>query len=195
MMELHEIRLSPSDTQKLRQVCQQRSNMIRYKEALALIHFKKDQESEYKWKLSLPQQSRTKGITEGDDTRSVYSNMSVMTDVSLDPFIRKKAISILETHKGPSLEPIKEEDKLNSKNLKNLDSHSNLKSRKELKPQAKSQLSKVKSSRYFTNPPSAQKPTRDGGDLFESKTKFEELSNVDQDDAYGNYKPAFLIKS
>jgi hypothetical protein len=33
------------------------------------------------------------------------------------------------------------------------------------------------------------------GDIFETKShRFEDSSNIDQDDSYGNYRPAFLIK-
>jgi len=31
-------------------------------------------------------------------------------------------------------------------------------------------------------------------DIFEHRSRFEENSNVDQDDAYGNYRPQFLVK-
>jgi|TARA_B110000285_G_C15123693_1_gene618829 hypothetical protein len=32
-------------------------------------------------------------------------------------------------------------------------------------------------------------------DIFETKShRFEDSSNIDQDDSYGNYRPAFLIK-
>ena len=37
MLELHEINLRNDDRQKLKKLCETRSNMIKYKDALALI--------------------------------------------------------------------------------------------------------------------------------------------------------------
>ena len=42
MLELHEINLKPEDRLKLKKLCEVRSNMIKYKDALALIHVNKD---------------------------------------------------------------------------------------------------------------------------------------------------------
>lgn len=38
MLELHEIHLKPDDKSKLRKLCEVKANMIKYKDALALIH-------------------------------------------------------------------------------------------------------------------------------------------------------------
>ena len=38
MLELHEIHLKQDDKSKLRKLCEVKANMIKYKDALALIH-------------------------------------------------------------------------------------------------------------------------------------------------------------
>ena len=45
MLELHEINLKAEDRLKLKKLCETRSNMIKYKDALALIHVNKDTQS------------------------------------------------------------------------------------------------------------------------------------------------------
>tara|TARA_B110000285_G_scaffold227285_1_gene288372 strand:- start:2575 stop:2730 length:156 start_codon:yes stop_codon:yes gene_type:complete len=42
MLELHEILLKQEDKNKLRKLCEFKANMIKYKDALALIHVNKD---------------------------------------------------------------------------------------------------------------------------------------------------------
>jgi uncharacterized protein YjaZ len=42
MLELHEINLRADDRQKLKKLCETRANMIKYKDALALIQVNKD---------------------------------------------------------------------------------------------------------------------------------------------------------
>ena len=108
-----------------------------------------------------------------------------------------KAERILESHprdKSNTLDVIKEESgapvsKLTVDKLKTLDSATKLLNEAD-KLSNNSRVSRQSKGGIFTEN-KARKP-----DIFESKpqSKFEESSMIDQDDSYGNYRPAFLIK-
>ena len=75
MLELHEINLRNDDRLKLKKLCETRANMIKYKDALALIQVNKDIESTTQgfWVLQIPMRKDTsmKYLTpQKDDTRS-----------------------------------------------------------------------------------------------------------------------------
>ena len=75
MLELHEINLRNDDRLKLKKLCETRANMIKYKDALALIQVNKDIESTNQgfWVLQIPMRKDTsmKYLTpQKDDTRS-----------------------------------------------------------------------------------------------------------------------------
>ena len=75
MLELHEINLRNDDRLKLKKLCETRANMIKYKDALALIQVNKDIESTTHgfWVLQIPMRKDTsmKYLTpQKDDTRS-----------------------------------------------------------------------------------------------------------------------------
>lgn len=63
MLELHEIYLTAPNKQKLKQMCIQKNNLIRFKDALALVNVNRDlnedgspaRYSEGFWTLQLPQ--------------------------------------------------------------------------------------------------------------------------------------------
>jgi len=42
MLDLHEITLKPEDKIKIKKLCECKSNQIKYKDALALIHVNRD---------------------------------------------------------------------------------------------------------------------------------------------------------
>ena len=127
----------------------------------------------------------------------MVSAFSQYSDISIDPVIRMKAERILESHprdKSNTLDVIKEESgapvsKLTVDKLKTLDSATKLLNEAD-KLSNNSRVSRQSKGGIFTEN-KARKP-----DIFESKpqSKFEESSMIDQDDSYGNYRPAFLIK-
>ena len=129
MLELHEINLRNDDRLKLKKLCETKGNMIKYKDALALIQVNKAIESTNQgfWVLQIPQRKDTSKqflTPQKDDTRSQMSGMSHYSDVSIDPVMRLKAEKILENQmdkiNSSQLEVIHEESKLTSNALKNL---------------------------------------------------------------------------
>ena len=110
----------------------------------------------------------------------MVSGMTNYTNISIDPVVRSKAEKILENQRDKvnlsQLDVINEEEnKLTSQALKNLESTVDLGG---MECNVKSIVSKIKSAR---------------NDPFENKS-FTEDSRMDQDDAYGNHRPAFLVK-
>ena len=121
----------------------------------------------------------------GDDTRSNYSGYTNYTDVSIDPAIRAKAEQILRTEvDAERLDTINEDDEVGGPTTLKLtkDVLSTLEGgRNDTKSLVPSQL---RSKRASIDAP---KPN-------ELQSRFEDSSMIDQDDSYGNYRPAFLIK-
>lgn len=126
------------------------------------------------------------------DTRSVYSNMTAYTDVSIDPIIRQKAEKILEYQKDTinlsQLQTIKEEGsnelmgdqsnaRLNVSNLRTLDNKDGNKA-------SMQSLVEIK-SKHDSQARLSSMEMRKGGnemaikDIFEAKSKFEENSMID----------------
>jgi hypothetical protein len=75
MLELHEINLRNEDKVKLKKLCETKANMIKYKDALALIQVNKDMEASNQcfWVLQIPMRKDTsqKYLTpQKDDTKS-----------------------------------------------------------------------------------------------------------------------------
>ena len=82
MLELHEIKLTAEDKQKLKKLCETRGDQVKYKDALTLIQVNRDVDSrpsESFWTLQIPNKKAGKI----DDTRSQISMASSM--VSIDP--------------------------------------------------------------------------------------------------------------
>ena len=211
MLELHEICLKPEDKQKIKRLCEVRSNQVKYRDALALIHVNRDlnadgspvRGNEGFWVLQIPQRKKDRSSSNNrspnrdgmSDTKSVLSNMSAYTDVSIDPIIRQKAEKILEYQRDTinlsQLQTIKEEGshelmgdqsnaRLNVGNLRTLDNkgannQASVASLVEIKSKHDSQakLSTV------------DKADRKGGnemaikDMFEAKSRWEENSMID----------------
>ena len=84
MLDLHEIGLSAEDRQKLKKLCETRSNQIKYKDALALITINRNlgedgnpiRQSEGRWILQIPQKrdrSRSPQFNGTEDIKSMIS--------------------------------------------------------------------------------------------------------------------------
>ena len=121
MLDLHEIQLKAEDKQNLRKLCETRSNQIKYKDALALIHVNKDYLGDQQplrhdpgfWILQIPRKYNTKDeplfggflqkkqLNATFDVRSQISNASsAFSNVSIDPYILRKAEKIFENQKS-----------------------------------------------------------------------------------------------
>ena len=110
----------------LQKLCQTKASQIKYKDALALIHYNSGIEGSVgmpfssrpknsAWILQIPkkgakQNKRISLNVDAQDDRSnlrldamtMVSNMTYQTDVSIDPAVRLKAERILEQAGGPS---------------------------------------------------------------------------------------------
>jgi len=199
MLDLHGISLVAEDKFKLKQLCETRQSQIKFKDALALIqvnrNLKEDgtpaKANEAMWCLQIPQRkdrssraSQSVSPLRADDTRSNYSGYTNYTDVSIDPAIRAKAEQILRDEVGERLDTINEDEEVGQT--------------KKLTKDVLSTLDGGKASETRSVVPSQLRSKRasiDGGPRKkEALSKFEDSSNIDQDDSYGNYRPAFLIK-
>ena len=114
---------------------------------------------------------------------------SVYSDISIDPIIRQKAEKII-INASNGLAVIAEEGpggKLTMEKLQTLgDPMSKYENQTAI---AKSTISRSLSTKKVDM--NKQKTS----DIFKTKShRFEDSSNIDQDDSYGNYRPAFLIK-
>ena len=124
MLDLHEIVLQVKDRQMLQKLCQTRASQIKYKDALALIHYSTSNDlnsvgmpfsnrptSDSAWILQIPKQrgksNKRVSLNNADsqsqrggglflDSASMVSNMTYATDVSIDPMVRHKAEKILD---------------------------------------------------------------------------------------------------
>ena len=122
MLDLHDIRLPAQDRVTLQKLCQTRAEQIKYKDALALIHFNMSYElnstgvavsnrpENSTWTLQVPKRrgkTKTKHVSlnadsQGNraalnlDSASMVSNLSHVTEISIDPAVRLKAEYILD---------------------------------------------------------------------------------------------------
>lgn len=125
MLDLHEIRLRPQDKLNLQKLCETRSSQIKYKDALALIQPNRElnaqgqplRQGDGLWILQIPRK-RGDGArkyaslpaadqrSNAPDAASVVSHMSLASEVSIDPVVRRRAEKILAANR---LEVINEE--------------------------------------------------------------------------------------